>query len=102
MTNGDEAGMTKRGSETSLNNHVAAGASYAMHGMIGSVENAPFNFEGREKSSSTGGSRPTPEQMRSGSYQSASSLEARMNGFSIPVSARKAVAAGIAKGLNQE
>lgn len=56
-------------------------------------------FEERERETSFSGQRPLYDT-RSDSLKSASELEVRLNGFSIPVSAKKAVAAGIAKGLN--
>ena len=59
-----------------------------------------FNFnEEKERQTSFTGQRPVLDT-RSDSFKSASSLGARLNGFSIPASAKKAVAAGIAKGLN--
>ena len=57
-----------------------------------------FNEE-KERQTSFSGQRPVFDT-RSDSFKSASSLEVRLNGFSIPASAKKAVAAGIAKGLN--
>ena len=56
-------------------------------------------FEERDRETSFSGQRPLYDT-RSDSLKSASELEVRLNGFSIPVSAKKAVAAGIAKGLN--
>ena len=69
VTNPDDGLMTKRGSETSLNNQFATGASYAMHGIVSSVDNTNnLNFDTNQRSSFTGGVRPSHENRRADSF----------------------------------
>ena len=69
VTNPDDGLMTKRGSETSLNNQFATGASYAMHGIVSSEDNTNnLNFDTNQRSSFTGGVRPSHENRRADSF----------------------------------